>query len=134
MEYRLTCEVFLADVPTLSSRIDFVVALGGDGTLLRVSSLFDAGAVPPVLGVSAGTLGFMMPIRESKILSSTLPPSHSFLADLEAFPQAFEELIESRSAMLLRMRIQCVVSEDGKWVNPGEEDSELPTGFSLRLR
>ncbi|ORY78417.1 ATP-NAD kinase [Leucosporidium creatinivorum] len=94
-----------SDIPTLSSRIDFVVALGGDGTLLRVSSLFDAGAVPPVLGVSAGTLGFMTPIH------------------LEAFPQAFEELIESRSAMLLRMRIQCVVSEDGRMSSPTEEDT-----------
>lgn len=45
-----------------------MIALGGDGTLLRVSSLFDAGAVPPVLGVNMGTLGFLMPVRES------LPP------------------------------------------------------------
>lgn len=36
--------------------------------------------------------------------------------------------------MLLRMRIQCVVSEDGKWVDPGEEDSELVADFSNRLR
>lgn len=54
-----------ADIPTLSSRIDFVVALGGDGTLLRVSGLFDAGAVPPVLGLSGGSLGFLMPFRRS---------------------------------------------------------------------
>ncbi len=60
----------------LSSRIDFVVALGGDGTLLRVSSLFDAGAVPPVLGVNMGTLGFLMPVRESPPPASNLcaPP------------------------------------------------------------
>lgn len=50
----------------LSSRIDFVIALGGDGTLLRVSSLFDVGAVPPVLGVNMGTLGFLMPVRKSR--------------------------------------------------------------------
>lgn len=68
---------FVADIPTLSSRIDFVVALGGDGTLLRVSSLFDAGAVPPVLGVSAGTLGFMMPIRTFERFGSTPCPSRS---------------------------------------------------------
>lgn len=56
-----------SDVPTLSSRIDFGIALGGDGTLLRYSTLFDAGAVPPVLGVSGGTLGFMMPICEPSL-------------------------------------------------------------------
>ena len=53
----------------LSSRIDFVIALGGDGTLLRVSSLFDVGAVPPVLGVNMGTLGFLMPVRKSRDLT-----------------------------------------------------------------
>lgn len=52
------------DVSLLPSRVDFVIALGGDGTLIRVSSMFDAGAVPPVLGVSTGSLGFMMPVGE----------------------------------------------------------------------
>lgn len=51
----------------LADTVDFVIALGGDGTLLRVSSLFDAGAVPPVLGVSMGSLGFLMPTRESPV-------------------------------------------------------------------
>jgi hypothetical protein len=76
-ECGLTGDNSAADIPTLSSRIDFVIALGGDGTLLRVSSLFDAGAVPPVLGVSAGTLGFMMPIRESKQPRLDAVSSHS---------------------------------------------------------
>lgn len=48
----------------LPSCVDFVIALGGDGTLLRVASLFDEGAVPPVLGVSMGSVGFLMPVRE----------------------------------------------------------------------
>jgi NAD kinase len=61
----LDAATFAADIPLLPSCIDFVIALGGDGTLLRVSSLFDAGAVPPVLGVSSGSLGFMMPVRRS---------------------------------------------------------------------
>ena len=52
------------DVSLLPKCIDFVIALGGDGTLLRVASMFDLGAVPPVLGISLGTLGFLMPIRE----------------------------------------------------------------------
>ncbi len=39
---------------------DLVVTLGGDGSLLHVSSLFPA-HVPPVLTFSMGTMGFLMP-------------------------------------------------------------------------
>ncbi|KAL8280984.1 hypothetical protein RQP46_006663 [Phenoliferia psychrophenolica] len=51
-----------ADIALLPDCIDFVIALGGDGTLLRVASMFDAGPVPPVLGISMGSLGFLMPV------------------------------------------------------------------------
>jgi hypothetical protein len=49
----------------LSSKVDLTVTLGGDGTILHVSSLFDQDAVPPVLSFSMGTLGFLLPYRES---------------------------------------------------------------------
>jgi NADH kinase len=45
-------------------KIDLVVTLGGDGTILHASSLFSVGAVPPVLSFSMGTLGFLLPFRE----------------------------------------------------------------------
>lgn len=44
-------------------KIDLVVTLGGDGTILHASSLFSSGAVPPVLSFSLGTLGFLLPFR-----------------------------------------------------------------------
>jgi NADH kinase len=50
-------------------KIDLVITLGGDGTILHASSLFKVGAVPPVLSFSMGTLGFLLPFREY------LPPS-----------------------------------------------------------
>jgi NAD kinase len=46
-----------------SEKIDLVVTLGGDGTILHASSLFSVGAVPPVLSFSMGTLGFLLPFR-----------------------------------------------------------------------
>lgn len=49
-----------------------MIALGGDGTLLRVSSLFDAGAVPPVLGINMGSLGFLMQTRQYILLAFVL--------------------------------------------------------------
>lgn len=44
----------------LSDKTDLVCTLGGDGTLLRASSLFShAESVPPVLAFAMGTIGFL---------------------------------------------------------------------------
>lgn len=42
----------------LHSYVDFVVCLGGDGTILHASSLFQR-AIPPVIAFSLGSLGFL---------------------------------------------------------------------------
>lgn len=52
------------EISHASSKIDLVIAIGGDGTVLNVASLFSASAVPPVLGISMGSLGFLMPFSE----------------------------------------------------------------------
>jgi NAD kinase len=45
--------------------IDLIITLGGDGTILHLSSLYStAGRVPPVLSFSMGSLGFLLPFRE----------------------------------------------------------------------
>lgn len=43
--------------------IDMVVCVGGDGTLLHTSVLFETFPVPPVLAFSCGSLGFLMPFE-----------------------------------------------------------------------
>ncbi|KAG9026662.1 NADH kinase pos5 [Tulasnella sp. JGI-2019a] len=48
---------------TDGSPINLVITLGGDGTILRASSLFREGPVPPVLSFSLGTLGFLLPFQ-----------------------------------------------------------------------
>jgi NAD kinase len=50
-----------------AEKIDLVITLGGDGTILHASSLFKVGAVPPVLSFSMGTLGFLLPFRERTV-------------------------------------------------------------------
>lgn len=48
--------------------VDLVVTLGGDGTILHVSSLYArAGRVPPVVSFSMGSLGFLLPFRKSRL-------------------------------------------------------------------
>ncbi|KAH6582882.1 hypothetical protein BASA50_006540 [Batrachochytrium salamandrivorans] len=44
----------------LASIVDFVITLGGDGTLLHASSLFPR-RVPPIMSFSLGSVGFLLP-------------------------------------------------------------------------
>lgn len=46
----------------ISDRIDLIICLGGDGTLLYASSLFQ-GSVPPVMAFHLGSLGFLAPFK-----------------------------------------------------------------------
>ncbi|KAL0955985.1 hypothetical protein HGRIS_002164 [Hohenbuehelia grisea] len=72
-----------------SQPIDLVVTLGGDGTILHASSLFSAGAVPPVLSFSMGTLGFLLPFH------------------MDDFAKALESVYRGKATILNRMRLAC---------------------------
>ncbi|KAJ7594642.1 ATP-NAD kinase-like domain-containing protein [Mycena floridula] len=72
-----------------SDKIDLVVTLGGDGTILHASSLFSAGAVPPVLSFSMGTLGFLLPFH------------------IDDFAKALESVFQGKATILNRMRLAC---------------------------
>ncbi|KAN0062583.1 NADH kinase pos5 [Thecaphora frezii] len=76
------------DKAQLARKTDFVITLGGDGSILHVSSLFDRDAVPPVLSFSMGTLGFLLPY------------------DISSFREAFRELFDGNVTLLLRMRLK----------------------------
>lgn len=73
----------------LSDKTDMVCTLGGDGTLLRASSLFShAESVPPVLSFAMGTLGFLGEFKfiEYKrafreVYMSGAPDTYSVLSD-----------------------------------------------------
>jgi NAD+ kinase len=55
---RLNCAAISVSAPELGQRSDLVVALGGDGTMLRALRLADRQRAP-VLGVNLGKLGFL---------------------------------------------------------------------------
>lgn len=69
--------------------IDLVITLGGDGTVLRVSSLFSTGPVPPVLSFSMGTLGFLLPFH------------------IGSFETAIHHVFLGQATVLPRMRLAC---------------------------
>lgn len=93
-------ELIAADISEkelLAQKTDFVITLGGDGSILHVSSLFDRDAVPPVLSFSMGTLGFLLPY------------------DISGYKEAVKDMIEGNISLLLRMRLrQTSHSQDGE--------------------
>lgn len=49
-----------------SPTLDLILCLGGDGTVLHLSSLFQ-GPMPPVISLSAGSLGFMTVFNKERL-------------------------------------------------------------------
>jgi len=74
----------------LTDKIDFIVCLGGDGTLLYASSLFQQ-SVPPVMAFHMGSLGFLTPF------------------EIENFEQQITHVLEGHAALTLRSRLRCIV-------------------------
>ncbi|XP_059141747.1 LOW QUALITY PROTEIN: NAD kinase-like, partial [Physella acuta] len=98
----------------LTDKVDFIICLGGDGTLLYVSSLFQ-GSVPPVMAFNMGSLGFLTPFHFS-----------------EDFKGEVSRVMEGTASLLLRYRLKCVVvSHDTDHIphvkNINKEDSWTKT-------
>ena len=74
----------------LTDKIDFVVCLGGDGTLLYASSLFQQSA-PPLMAFHLGSLGFLAPFK------------------FEDFASQVTQVLEGQPALTLRSRLKCVL-------------------------
>ncbi|EYU31388.1 hypothetical protein MIMGU_mgv1a004907mg [Erythranthe guttata] len=55
------------DMPLLHTKVDLVLTLGGDGTVLWTASMFK-GPVPPIVPFSLGSLGFMTTFNLSSVL------------------------------------------------------------------
>eukprot|EP00794_Sanderia_malayensis_P015212 gene15212-16783_t len=78
----------------LEEIIDLVVCLGGDGTLLHTSSLFQKGC-PPILSFHLGTFGFLMPFQ------------------FNDFKKVFKQTLEDESVgVILRNRLRCLIIDN----------------------
>jgi NAD+ kinase len=104
------------DEDELSSKVDLLLVLGGDGTLLRGASLVADRGVP-ILGVNLGHLGF---------LTSCAP------ADAQA---ALERAISGRMGLEERLRLRCeVVRKNGDTlVKAACNDAVVSQGALARL-
>lgn len=124
----------------LSDKTDLICTLGGDGTLLRASSLFShAPSVPPVLSFAMGTIGFLgeWKFKEYKrafrevymsgapdAYSSTSSPANDSSDHDHAFPRG-KAMGPTRSArILLRNRLKVgVFSPSGERINAHTSDT-----------
>ncbi len=79
----------------LAEKVDVVVVLGGDGTLLAVARAIGARPIP-ILGVNLGTMGFLAEIARDELLPT------------------LEEVIAGRFRTEERMRLEVVVERAGQ--------------------
>ena len=91
----------------LPERVDLVVVLGGDGTLLSIAHLAAQKDVP-VLGVNLGKLGFL----------TEVPLSEMYLA-LDAFLEGNEEVISQRQMLEASVREKAYYCLNDVVINKG---------------
>ncbi|XP_014102239.1 NAD kinase isoform X2 [Bactrocera oleae] len=90
----------------LTDRIDFIVCLGGDGTLLYASLLFQQ-SVPPVMAFHLGSLGFLTPF------------------EFENFQEQVTNVLEGHAALTLRSRLRCVIYRKSDRRKESESDNQI---------
>lgn len=90
----------------LTDRIDFIVCLGGDGTLLYASLLFQQ-SVPPVMAFHLGSLGFLTPFQ------------------FDNFQEQVTNVLEGNAALTLRSRLRCIIVRKNQ-----EQKTILDEGWS----
>lgn len=92
------------EVLLLHTKIDLVVTLGGDGTVLWAASMFK-GPVPPVVPLAMGSLGFMTPFNS------------------EQYKESLDSVLQGPISITLRHRLMCHVIRDAA---KHEYDTEEP--------
>jgi len=109
------------EVLHLHTKVDLVITLGGDGTVLWAASMFK-GPVPPVVPFSLGSLGFMTPFQS------------------ELFKECLQKVMAGPLSITLRHRLLCrIVRDESKDDRPIEEpilvlnDVALDRGMSSFL-
>ncbi|HKR02589.1 MAG TPA: NAD(+)/NADH kinase [Pyrinomonadaceae bacterium] len=75
VEHETGCAVEVAESEKLAARVDFIVVLGGDGTMIATSRMMGDHDVP-VLGINYGTLGYLAEFR----IEEMFPALESILA------------------------------------------------------
>ncbi|CAM9449581.1 unnamed protein product, partial [Chrysoparadoxa australica] len=100
--FKPDCARFDPDI--LSEQVDFLVCLGGDGTVLTAANYFDdSRPIPPILAFGMGSLGFLAPFgrEECKPLITQVLEAHRNPMQCQLRTRLRGEL-RSRSGELIR--------------------------------
>ncbi|KAI7789921.1 NAD kinase [Triplophysa rosa] len=97
---------FREDYDDISNHVDFIICLGGDGTLLYASSLFQE-SVPPVMAFHLGSLGFLTPF------------------DFNTYQSQVTQVIEGNAAIVLRTRLKVKVVKECREKNGALDEKSL---------
>ncbi|XP_052821232.1 NAD kinase-like isoform X2 [Mya arenaria] len=116
--FRGRLQTFKEGQDDLTDKIDFIICLGGDGTLLHASTLFQQ-SCPPVMAFHQGSLGFLTPFN------------------FDNFESQVSQVLDGNASLLLRYRLKCVIckedSELGRVSRIKNIDSRSPSGRSQIL-
>ncbi|XP_027354601.1 NAD(H) kinase 1 [Abrus precatorius] len=94
------------EILMLHTKVDLVITLGGDGTVLWAASMFK-GPVPPIVPFSLGSLGFMTPFYS------------------EHYKEYLESILKGPISITLRHRLLCHVIRDAAKNDYETEESML---------
>ncbi|XP_052226902.1 NAD kinase-like isoform X3 [Dreissena polymorpha] len=92
-KYRGRLQTFKQGQDDLTDKIDFIICLGGDGTLLHASTLFQQ-SCPPVMAFHQGSLGFLTPFT------------------FDNFETQVSQVLDGNASLLLRYRLKCVICKE----------------------
>ena len=113
----------------LTDKIDFIVCLGGDGTLLYASSLFQQ-SVPPVMAFHLGSLGFLTPFEVDNFeqqITHVLEGDKERKKNMLGWKPNVSVLPIGHAALTLRSRLRCIV------MKKDEESGKVTTKPSTNL-
>jgi NAD+ kinase len=123
------------EVPPLSSippeKIDFLISLGGDGTILRVIHHFPS-IDAPILGINLGHLGFMADVPLSDLLHPSLDDllNGDYMVEerimMEGVTPTQDRVFAVNEMVIHRSRNPCLIDlsihVDGKYLNTFSAD------------
>ncbi len=91
--------------------LDFVITMGGDGTVLYTNSLFKK-HTPPIFAMHLGSLGFLSPF--SKYFTTVEDLLTNSLLEFRNFKKSLLSVFQSESLLTLRSRLHCVLVSGGQ--------------------
>jgi len=94
----------------LTDKIDFIVSLGGDGTLEFAASHFQA-SVPPVMAFHMGSLGFLTPFQ------------------IDNFEQKITHVLQGHAVLTLCSRLHCIMMKKHKATTAAGTAKKAKTNF-----